>query len=213
MESTFVTIIEIIGTMAFAISGIRLASAKKFDWFGAYVVGLVTAIGGGTLRDVLLDLPAFWMQNSIYLTVTALSLLFVIIFGQYLIRLQNTFFIFDTIGLALFVVVGIQKTLMVGYPFWVAIVMGTITGAFGGIIRDILINEEPLIFRKDIYAMACVIGGIFYWLSYKIGLNDVITQSISAAMVIITRLVAVKYHMSLPALKAEDEYNQPKQKK
>ena len=207
MESTFVTIIEIIGTMAFAISGIRLASAKKFDWFGAYVVGLVTAIGGGTLRDVLLDLPAFWMQNSIYLTVTALSLLFVIFFGQYLIRLQNTFFIFDTIGLAL------QKTLMVGYPFWVAIVMGTITGAFGGIIRDILINEEPLIFRKDIYAMACVIGGIFYWLSYKIGLNDVITQSISAAMVIITRLVAVKYHMSLPALKAEDEYNQPKQKK
>ena len=213
MESTFVTIIEIIGTMAFAISGIRLASAKKFDWFGAYVVGLVTAIGGGTLRDVLLDLPAFWMQNSIYLTVTALSLLFVIFFGQYLIRLQNTFFIFDTIGLALFVVVGIQKTLMVGYPFWVAIVMGTITGAFGGIIRDILINEEALIFRKDIYAMACVIGGIFYWLSYKIGLNDVITQSISAAMVIITRLVAVKYHMSLPALKAEDEYNQPKQKK
>ena len=185
MESTFVTIIEIIGTMAFAISGIRLASAKKFDWFGAYVVGLVTAIGGGTLRDVLLDLPAFWMQNSIYLTVTALSLLFVIFFGQYLIRLQNTFCIFDTIGLALFVVVGIQKTLMVGYPFWVAIVMGTITGAFGGIIRDILINEEPLIFRKDIYAMACVIGGIFYWLSYKIGLNDVITQSISAAMVII----------------------------
>ena len=213
MESKFVTIIEIIGTMAFAISGIRLASAKKFDWFGAYVVGLVTAIGGGTLRDVLLDLPAFWMQNSIYLTVTALSLLFVIFFGQYLIRLQNTFFIFDTIGLALFVVVGIQKTLMVGYPFWVAIVMGTITGAFGGIIRDILINEEPLIFRKDIYAMACVIGGIFYWLSYKIGLNDVITQSISAAMVIITRLVAVKYHMSLPALKAEDEYNQSKQKK
>ena len=213
MESTFVNIIEIIGTMAFAISGIRLASAKKFDWFGAYVVGLVTAIGGGTLRDVLLDLPAFWMQNSIYLTVTALSLLFVIFFGQYLIRLQNTFFIFDTIGLALFVVVGIQKTLMVGYPFWVAIVMGTITGAFGGIIRDILINEEPLIFRKDIYAMACVIGGIFYWLSYKIGLNDVITQSISAAMVIITRLVAVKYHMSLPALKAEDEYNQSKQKK
>ena len=213
MESTFVTIIEIIGTMAFAISGVRLASAKKFDWFGAYVVGLVTAIGGGTLRDVLLDLPAFWMQNSIYLTVTALSLLFVIFFGQYLIRLQNTFFIFDTIGLALFVVVGIQKTLMVGYPFWVAIVMGTITGAFGGIIRDILINEEPLIFRKDIYAMACVIGGIFYWLSYKIGLNDVITQSISAAMVIITRLVAVKYHMSLPALKAEDEYNQSKQKK
>ena len=209
MESTFVTIIEIIGTMAFAISGIRLASAKKFDWFGAYVVGLATAIGGGTLRDVLLALPVFWMQDGIYMVVTGLSLLFVIFFGKYLIRLRHTFFIFDTIGLALFVVVGIQKTLMVGFPFWVAIFMGTITGAFGGIIRDILINEVPLIFRKDIYAMACIIGGIFYWLSCETGLNDVATQTISAVTVIVTRVVAVKYHWSLPALKAEDEYASP----
>ena len=133
MDSTFLTIIEILGTIAFAISGIRLASAKKFDWFGAYVVGLVTAIGGGTIRDVMLGCTPFWMLNSIYLAVTGISLLSVIIFGKYLIRLQNTFFIFDTIGLALFVVVGIQKSLALDYPFWVAIVMGTITGSAGGV--------------------------------------------------------------------------------
>ena len=102
MALTFPSIIEILGTLAFAISGIRLASAKRFDWFGAYVVGLITAIGGGTIRDLLLDTTAFWMLNSIYLTVTAVALLLVIIFGRYLIRLNNTFFIFDTIGLALF---------------------------------------------------------------------------------------------------------------
>lgn len=205
MGSTFVSIIEIIGTLAFAISGIRLASAKQFDWFGAYVVGLVTAIGGGTLRDLLLNLSPFWMQNSIYLTVTGIALVAVIVFGKFLIRLQNTFFVFDSIGLALFVVVGIQKSLAVGYPFWVAIVMGTITGAFGGIIRDILINEEPLIFRKDIYALACVVGGIFYWGCYTLQLPDEITQSIAAASVILTRFAAVKYHWGLPVLHGDDE--------
>ena len=205
MGSTFVSIIEIIGTLAFAISGIRLASAKQFDWFGAYVVGLVTAIGGGTLRDLLLNLPPFWMQTSIYLTVTGIALVAVIVFGKFLIRLQNTFFVFDSIGLALFVVVGIQKSLAVGYPFWVAIVMGTITGAFGGIIRDILINEEPLIFRKDIYALACVVGGIFYWGCYTLQLPDEITQSIAAASVILTRFAAVKYHWGLPVLHGDDD--------
>ena len=204
MDSTFLTIIEILGTIAFAISGIRLASAKKFDWFGAYVVGLVTAIGGGTIRDVMLGCTPFWMLNSIYLAVTGISLLSVIIFGKYLIRLQNTFFIFDTIGLALFVVVGIQKSLALDYPFWVAIVMGTITGSAGGVLRDIFINEAPLIFRKDIYAMACVIGGLFYWACYWINLDEVTTQIISAASVIVVRIVAVKYHLSLPVLKGEE---------
>ena len=209
MEGTFVSIIEIIGTLAFAISGIRLASAKQFDWFGAYVVGLATAIGGGTLRDLLLNLPPFWMQNSIYLIVTGIALIAVIVLGKFLIRLQNTFFVFDSIGLALFVVVGIQKTLTVGYPFWVAIIMGTITGAFGGIIRDIFINEEPLIFRKDIYAVACILGGIIYIIAYKIDMPAEISAILSAFTVIIIRILAVKYHWQLPILKGDD--NNPEQ--
>lgn len=205
MALTFPSIIEILGTLAFAISGIRLASAKRFDWFGAYVVGLITAIGGGTIRDLLLDTTAFWMLNSIYLTVTAVALLLVIIFGRYLIRLNNTFFIFDTIGLALFVVVGIQKTIAADFPFWIAIIMGTITGAAGGVLRDILINEVPLIFRKEIYAMACVFGGIVYWICYRLDCAPHLTQILTALTVIATRIVAVKYKLSLPRLKGDEE--------
>ena len=139
----FITFCDYVGTFAFAISGIRLASAKQFDWFGAYVVGVVTAVGGGTLRDVMLGATPFWMLQSSYLIISALALLFVIIFRKYVISLNNTFFIFDAIGLGLFGVVGIEKTLQFGFPMWVAIVMGTITGAFGGMLRDTLINEVP----------------------------------------------------------------------
>ena len=149
MNTTFATILEIVGTLAFAISGIRLAAAKQFDWFGAYAVGLVTAIGGGTLRDVLLNATPFWMINGSYLTVTAIALIFVIIFKQYLVKLENTFFIFDTIGLALFVVVGVEKTLMFGFPFWVAIVMGTITGSVGSIISLCCRRNHVLSRRKN----------------------------------------------------------------
>ena len=123
MQETFLFLIEVIGTIAFAISGIRLAAAKNFDWFGAYTVGLVTAIGGGTVRDVLLDIPVFWMQTWWYLAVTGLAFAFVVIFKKNLVKHDNTLFIFDTIGLALFVVIGIQKSLAEGYPMWVALVI------------------------------------------------------------------------------------------
>lgn len=202
-DEMFITIIEVLGTIAFAISGIRLAAAKRFDWFGAYVVGLVTAIGGGTMRDVLLDIPVFWMLSVRYLAVTGLSLAAVIIFRQALVRGMRTLFIFDAIGLALFVVVGIQKTLAVGYPMWVAIVMGIITGSFGGVIRDILINEEPLFFRKDIYATACLAGGVAYWLILLAGAPVWIAQSTCAVVIIGLRVLAVHYNWSLPILKVD----------
>ena len=200
---TFVQILDFIGTFAFAISGIRLASAKRFDWFGAYVVGLVTAIGGGTIRDLLLGVTPGWMQDPIYLICTGLALLCVILFSKHLVHLHNTFFIFDSVGLALFTVVGVGKSISLGYPFWVAIVMGTMTGAAGGVIRDVLINEIPLIFRKEIYAMACVVGGVIYWLCHMANVDLVVTQLISGAGVFLTRLLAVKYHICLPTLKGE----------
>jgi uncharacterized membrane protein YeiH len=201
----FISIIEYLGTFAFAISGIRLASAKHFDWFGAYVVGLVTAIGGGTIRDLLLNVTPFWMLNPSYLIVTGLALLSVILFGKYIIRLNNTFFIFDAIGLGLFVVVGIEKSLLAGFPFWVVIMMGMITGSAGGVIRDILINEVPLIFRKDIYALACVIGGLVYFVCFKFNCNSEITQLLAAFSVILTRILAVRFHISIPVLKGNDD--------
>ena len=200
MEITFLLIVEIIGTLAFAISGIRLAALKKFDWFGAFIVGLVTAIGGGTIRDLFLSTTPFWMLNYWYLIVTAIALGLVIIFKRYLVRLDHTFFIFDTIGLALFVVIGMQKSLDFGFPMWVAIIMGTITGAFGGVLRDILINEEPLIFRKEVYATACLAGGLSYWLISHIGGSIVVQQISCAAIIIIVRVLSVIYNWSLPVL-------------
>ncbi|MFT3754013.1 MAG: trimeric intracellular cation channel family protein [Paludibacter sp.] len=203
----FINLIDYAGTFAFAISGIRLASAKQFDWFGAYVVGLVTAIGGGTIRDLLLDTTPFWMLQPSYLIVTAMALIAVIFLGKYLIRFNNTFFIFDAIGLGLFVVVGVEKSLAAHFPFWVAILMGMITGSAGGVIRDILINEVPLIFRKDIYALACVVGGLVFWACSVLHVSSEITQSVSAFSIILTRVLAVKYHISLPVLKGNEDNN------
>ncbi|WP_131753071.1 trimeric intracellular cation channel family protein [Bacteroides heparinolyticus] len=197
---TFVQVLDFVGTFAFAISGIRLASAKRFDWFGAYVVGFVTAIGGGTIRDLLLDVTPGWMTDPIYLICTGLALLWVILFGKYLIHLHNTFFIFDSIGLALFTVVGVGKSLSVGYPFWVAIIMGSITGAAGGVIRDVFINEIPLIFRKEIYAMACVVGGTCYWLCDSLGMQSYACQVMAGTTVFIVRILAVKFKICLPTL-------------
>ena len=198
-------ILEMLGTLAFAISGIRLASAKRFDWFGAYVVGFTTAIGGGTLSDVMLSMTPFWMLDSVYLVVTAVALGIVIVLGRYLIRLNNTFFIFDAIGLGLFTVVGIEKTLAAGFPLWVAIIMGTLTGAAGGVLRDILINEEPLIFRKEIYALACVFGGVVFWACGQVGITGAVLQITTAAAVIALRIVAVHYGLKLPTLKGEEK--------
>lgn len=198
-------IIEFAGTMAFAVSGIRLASSKRFDWFGALIVGMATAIGGGTLRDVMLGVTPFWLTNSIYIICCALSLLWVVLFGKYLIRQQNTWFIFDTIGLALFNVIGIEKTLQLGFPYWTAIVMGSITGAGGGIIRDILINEVPLIFRKEIYAMACVAGGVVYVALHALtDFSAEMNALLSSVVVIVVRILAVRNHWHLPVLRGEE---------
>ncbi len=198
--NTVQLVIEFLGTFAFAISGIRWAASKNFDWFGGYVVGLATAIGGGTIRDVMLGVTPFWMTNSIYLICTAVALLTVIVFKRLIVRFTNTWFLFDTLGLALFTVAGLQKTLYAGFPFWVAIILGCITGAAGGVIRDVLINEVPLIFRKEIYAMACILGGVAYYLCLLCGLNVEITAIVGFSVVVIVRLTAVRMHISLPHL-------------
>ena len=200
MEFTFVDIIDYLGTFAFALSGIRLASAKQFDWFGAFIVGMATAVGGGTLRDVMLGISPFWMRQWIYFAITGFALLLFVFFHKQINRIASTIFLFDTIGLGLFTVVGIQKTLEAGFPLWTANIMGMFTGAAGGVIRDILINEVPLIFRLDIYALACFAGGIFFSWGFLEGL-PIEACTIGCAMaVIIIRLLAVMFHWQLPIL-------------
>ncbi len=196
-------VIEFLGTFAFAISGIRHAAAKHFDWFGGYVCGIAVAIGGGTIRDVMLGTTPFWMTNPIYMICTAFALIFVIIFSKHMEGLRNTWFFFDTLGLALFTIAGIQKSLLFGHPYWVGIIMGCITGSAGGVIRDVLLNNEPVIFHKEIYAMAAILGGITYWILDILKLPIEITVISSFCVTCLIRFLAVKYHLSLPTLKNE----------
>ena len=196
-------VIEFLGTFAFAISGIRHAAAKHFDWFGGYVCGIAVAIGGGTIRDVMLGTTPFWMTNTFYMICTALALIFVVIFAKHMEGLRNTWFVFDTLGLALFTIAGIQKSLVFGQPYWVAIIMGCITGSAGGVIRDVLLNNEPVIFHREIYAMAAVLGGITYWLLDYCGVTIEVTVIASFVVTCLMRFLAVRYHLSLPILKEE----------
>ena len=194
-------VLEFLGTFACAISGIRHAAAKHFDWFGGYVCGVAVAIGGGTIRDVMLGTSPFWTTNPFYLLCTAFALLFVIVCRKHLERLKNAWFVFDTLGLALFTIAGIQKSIAFGQPYWVAIIMGCITGAAGGVIRDILLNNEPVIFQKEIYATACVLGGVSYWAIVTLGFPIEIATMCSFLITCVIRLVAVRYHIALPKLK------------
>src|SRR5574344_686317 len=196
--------IELLGTFAFAISGIRHAAAKHFDWFGGYICGIAVAIGGGTLRDVMLGTTPFWMTTPIYMECTAVALLTVVFFARWMEPLNNAWLIFDTLGLALFTIAGIQKSLAFGQPFWVAIIMGCITGAAGGVIRDVLLNKEPVIFRTDIYAMASVLGGICYWAMVQLHIPISITVIVSFSIVCVVRFLSIRYHITLPILHDED---------
>jgi uncharacterized membrane protein YeiH len=204
IRENYIVLLDHAGTFAFALSGIQLAAEKKFDWFGAYVVGLVTAIGGGTTRDLLLGVTPFWMSNSSYLIVTAVALFSFVALKRFIFRLNKALFLFDAIGLGLFTVAGIEKTLAVGYPFWVAIIMGMITGSVGGLIRDVLINEMPLILRRDIYATACIAGGLVFALCYWLEVDRALIDLISAFTVILIRFIAVKYKIQLPTAKYGD---------
>ncbi len=201
---TMQQIIEILGTLAFAISGIRHAAAKHYDWFGGFVCGIAVAIGGGTMRDVMLGATPFWMTSPMYILCTLLAQFIVIVFARSLKRLDNAWFAFDTLGLALFTIAGMQKTLDYGHPFWVAIIMGCITGSAGGVIRDLLLNKTPVIFQKEIYAMASIVGGLLYWVMITADINLAVSAAVTFVFIVLVRFLAVKYHISLPVLKGED---------
>lgn len=200
----FFVILELIGTLSGAVSGARLSAAKQFDLFGAFIVGTVTAVGGGTTRDLLIGKTPFWLEDPIYLLTCLFGLVWVILCRKWLVRQNNTWFIFDCIGFSLFNVIGIEKGLALGIPTWAAICLGIITGAGGGVLRDILINEVPLIFRKEIYATCCLAGGIVYVVCLQyLGWHPEGAAVLSCAVAIAIRMLAVKYGWSLPTLKAE----------
>lgn len=203
---SFTDVIEYLGTIAFAISGIRISARKNFDIYGAFVVGFVTAVGGGTTRDLLIGREVFWLNSPSFLICTFIGLLIVVVFKKYLIKLDYTFFIFDAIGLGLFTVVGIVTTLNAGYSMLLAIILGSITGSMGGVMRDVLINEVPLIFREDIYATACVFGGIVFAILYYLDVNNILIQILTILSITLLRIIVVKYKLRLPAFQGKS-YN------
>jgi uncharacterized membrane protein YeiH len=203
LYSTVMKIIEVLGTFTFVVSGIRQASAKHFDWFGGFVCGIAVAIGGGTIRDVMLGVTPFWMTSSLYMSCAVLALLFTVVFSRSLKKLDNAWFVFDTLGLGLFTVAGIQKTLECGHPFWVAIIMGCITGSAGGVMRDVFLNNIPVIFQKEVYATACVAGGFIYWGLALLNISVTWMAAITFVVVCSIRFLAVKYHITFPTLKDE----------
>ncbi|MBU2938414.1 trimeric intracellular cation channel family protein [Lacinutrix sp. C3R15] len=194
-------VIDLLGTIAFAISGVLIAMNKKMDAFGVLIIAFVTAVGGGTLRDILIgQTPVGWMTNMTFTYVILITTLFTILFRSKINYLRTSLFLFDTIGIGLYTVVGIEKGLLAGLDPIICIALGTISACFGGVIRDILCNEIPVIFRKEIYATACILGGLTYFLVRKLPIDNNFVFVIAGVVVILTRLIAVKFKISLPSL-------------
>lgn len=190
--------IDLIGTFVFAISGVLAGVDKKFDLVGASVLGLVTAVGGGTLRDVLIgETPVGWMKDLNYIYVIFAALPLTYLFKNVILKFRRSMFLFDTIGIGLFTILGLQKTLNVGLSPVVALLMGSVSAVFGGVIRDVLSNEIPLIFRKEIYATACLVGGIVFLFLESFVKGSVFNMLIAMLVVIIIRYMAVRYQWSL----------------
>lgn len=194
--------IDMTGTFVFAISGALAASEKQLDVFGAGILALVTAVGGGTLRDVLIgSTPVGWMQdlNYIGLIVTAVPVSF--FFKNYILKLRKTMFLFDTIGIGLFTILGLQKTLALGLHPIIAVMMGAVSAVFGGVIRDVLSNEVPLIFRQEVYATACLAGGVVFLMVRTFSDDINLSMVLAIAFIITLRTLAVLKNWALPVLK------------
>ncbi|MCD2426220.1 trimeric intracellular cation channel family protein [Niabella pedocola] len=202
MFSNTSEIIEILGTIAFAISGTFSAMQRKLDVFGVLIIAFVTSVGGGTIRDMLIgDTPVAWMRDVQVCLVILVTSVAAIIFKTYIRKLKVTLFLFDSLGLGLFTVVGLQKGINVGLNPGICIALGTITGCFGGIIRDILLNTIPLIFRREIYATVCIFGGAVYLLLLRFQVNTDISKFMVIAIIVATRIIVVQKQLSFPRMR------------
>jgi uncharacterized membrane protein YeiH len=199
MHEQFNFAIEVLGTISFSMSGSFAAMQKRLDPFGVLIIAFVTSVGGGTVRDLLLDIPVFWMHDLLTCAVIIITSIFSMIFKSLEKNFKVTLFIFDSFGLGLFTIIGVQKGLNADIHPLICIVLGTITGCFGGIIRDILLNRIPLIFRKEIYATACIVGGAtFLLLTTFTTLSYTVIQVFTILLIVAIRTLAVKYHWRIP---------------
>lgn len=196
---SFFDILDLLGTLAFAISGALAGRERRLDLFGMSILAFATAIGGGTVRDMMIGYtPVMWLTNLSYFYVTLLGVAMAIVFYKKFTFLRYSLFLFDTIGIAVFTLIGIEKGMNVGLHPIICVTLGTITACFGGVIRDILANKVPIIFKQEIYATACIVGGLMYYVLNYFELSKDILYVGTAGIIIVIRILAVKYKWSLP---------------
>jgi uncharacterized membrane protein YeiH len=201
---SFIYLLDLCAVAVCAITATLEARRRELDWFGVVVIAVIAGIGGGTLRDILLGrLPVYWIHDPIYVVVGATAATLTFFFSRRLRLPLNFFLIPDAVGLALFTVIGTSVALGLNTPWLIAALMGVITGVFGGVIRDILCNEIPLIFRTDIYATASFVGALLLIVLDSYSVNHNIAILLSMTCIIIIRLVAIRWHIHLPRLRAE----------
>ena len=195
----FLQLIDILGTIAFAVSGAFSAMDKKLDPFGVLILAFVTAIGGGTLRDILIgNVPVGWLRNGTTTIVIVSAVVITLFFGRYVKQFSKTLFLFDAMGLGLFTIIGVEKGLAMHFSPGICITLGTITACFGGVIRDVLINNVPLIFHKEISASACILGAGVYLLLRETSLSGDWATIIAILVIVVIRVVAMRYKLALP---------------
>lgn len=199
MYSNFLNIIDILGTFAFAVSGVFSAMERKLDPFGVLIIAFVTAIGGGTIRDVLVgNFPVNWLQNDVSILVIFTSAIITMLFGSYLKQLNTALFLFDALGLGLFTIIGFEIGLKNNFSVGICIALGTISACFGGVLRDVLLNKVPLIFHGEIYALACITGALVYYFLLQTNLDTNVAKIFCILLIFVIRIIAVRYKLSLP---------------
>lgn len=201
MYTNFLHIIDILGTFAFAVSGVFSAMERRLDPFGVLIIAFVTAIGGGTVRDMLVgNFPVIWLRDEGTIRVILISAAATILAGSYLKKLNTALFLFDALGLGLFTIIGIEVGLRYGLSASVCVALGTITACFGGVLRDVLLNKVPLIFQREIYALACIIGGVIYYFTRPLFANTDLLKVGCILLIFFIRIVAWRFNLSLPRI-------------
>ena len=202
MTDVLILLFDYLGTFAFAVSGGLAAAEKKLDLFGALFLGFVTAIGGGTTRDMMIgNTPVSWLQDPVYFYIIVVAVSLTFLFTKTILRFSKALFFFDTIGISVFTIIGIQKGLHAGIHSPLAVMMGILTAVMGGIIRDVLCNEIPLIFHKEIYATACLAGGVLFVLFVFLDVPEPFTALIAAGVIFTIRSLSVRKGWELPRFK------------